>query len=70
MPENNLINLAVQVQAMRIAQKKYFELIGTAKRTKTPADFAAAATVLKQSKQQEKIVDDIVQEFFGKNQMN
>ncbi|HMG90742.1 MAG TPA: hypothetical protein VK589_11805 [Chryseolinea sp.] len=59
----DLKQFAFQVEQMRIAQIDYFQQIGKARKTKTPGDWAAAATTLKRSKQLEKVVDDSIAEF-------
>lgn len=42
---------------VRAAQKRYFELIGKARKTKTPADYQAAKSMLSMSKELEKQFD-------------
>ncbi len=46
-----------QVEKMRHAQTRYFELIGKARKTRTPEDFKAASDMLTISKKLEKDVD-------------
>lgn len=57
----DLKNFAQRVEMMRNAQKRYFTLISTAKKTKHPAAFAEAATALKHSKEIEHVVDSETQ---------
>lgn len=52
--------LAIEVRAMRNHQVNYFELIGKAKKSKLPADFAAANAELRASKKLEALVDGLV----------
>lgn len=61
----DLKQFAFQVEQMRMAQIQYFQEVGKARKTKTPADWAAAATTLKRSKQLEKVVDDSIIEIRG-----
>lgn len=49
-----------QVAAMRQAQQQYFALAAKARKTKQPADWAAAANQLKVSKQLEEQVDKTI----------
>lgn len=63
----DLQTFAYQVEQMRQAQKQYFEQIAKAKKTKHPADFAAAGATLKTSKQLEEIVDRSVSEIKTSN---
>ncbi len=56
----DLKQFAFQVEQMRIAQIQYFQEVGKARKTKTPSDWAAAATTLKRSMQLEKVVDDSI----------
>jgi hypothetical protein len=51
------------VEQMRVAQRHYFKQIALAKKTRIPADFAAAATALKVSKALEAKVDAALPEM-------
>jgi hypothetical protein len=51
------------VQKMRIAQKRYFELMARAKKSKHPDDFNNARTMLTMSKELEKQVDVTIDQF-------
>lgn len=53
------------VASMRTAQRDYFQLIAKAKKTRLPADFAAANNKLKQSKALEIEVDRLVPIFLA-----
>ena len=70
MPDYSAINVAVQVELMRNAQKLYFQLIAKAKKTKLPEDFAAAKKVLDISKLQEISVDDTVSDILGRKEQS
>lgn len=59
----DLERFILRVQAMRAAQKQYFEFIGKAKKTKQPGDFAAAGVALKTSKNLEEQVDNDAREL-------
>jgi len=59
----DLKSFAFQVEQMRMAQVRYFQQIGKARKTKLPGDFAAAANTLKISKQLEIVVDDSIAEI-------
>lgn len=48
------------VAKMRLAQTRYFELMGRAKKSKHPDDFKNARQVLEMSKQLERQVDEQV----------
>lgn len=61
----DLKQFSFQVEQMRQAQILYFQQIAKAKKSKLPADFAAAANTLKISKQLEKVVDDSIMEIRG-----
>lgn len=56
--------LALKVRDMRTGQKQYFTIIGKARKSKLPADFAEAAAVLTRSKQLEKDVDEAVEGIY------
>jgi hypothetical protein len=56
-----LKQFVAQVHKMRLAQTRYFELIGRAKKSKLPADFATANGVLKISRQLEQQVDQAIE---------
>jgi hypothetical protein len=58
---NELKNFVDLVAKMRLAQTRYFELMGRAKKSKHPDDFKNARQVLEMSKQLERQVDDQVQ---------
>lgn len=49
--------LIYNIKAMRLAQKQYFALAARARKTKLPADWAASANALKESKRLEELVD-------------
>jgi len=51
------------VQSMRNSQKTYFSNIAKVKKSKMPADFAAASNALKSSKALEVEVDRILENF-------
>jgi len=68
MSENlTAVALAVIVEQMRHAQKSYFTAIAKAKKTKLPEDFATANIILKNSKEQELIVDNTIKMFLMTN---
>jgi hypothetical protein len=70
MSKYTTFNVAVQAEQMRAAQKLYFDLIARAKKSKLPADFAAAATALKVSKQVEQAFDETIREILhGKEEI-
>jgi hypothetical protein len=54
---NELEQFVNNVEQMRVAQKNYFARIATAKKSKLPADFAAASNALNISKHLESKVD-------------
>lgn len=56
-----LKNFVDLVAKMRLAQTRYFELMGRAKKSKHPDDFKNARHVLEMSKQLERQVDESVQ---------
>lgn len=56
-----LKNFVDLVAKMRLAQTRYFELMGRAKKSKHPDDFKNARQVLEMSKQLERQVDESVQ---------
>jgi hypothetical protein len=51
-------DFAVLVTKMRMAQKRYFELMARAKKSKHPDDFSTARKILEMSKALEKQVDE------------
>lgn len=64
MPNHSAFSVAVQGEQMRAAQQLYFQLATVSRKTKTPADYAAASNALKVSKQLERVFDDTVREVF------
>jgi hypothetical protein len=56
----NLNEFPILVQKMRLAQTRYFELMGKAKKSKHPEEFTAARNMLTVSKELEKQVDDAI----------
>jgi hypothetical protein len=56
----NLNEFPVLVQKMRIAQKRYFELMAKARKYKHPDEFTAARKMLTVSKDLERQVDEAI----------
>lgn len=66
-PRLELKSFAFQVEQMRMAQTRYFELSARAKKSKKPEDFNNAKNVLEMCKQLEVAVDDSIREFNKNN---
>jgi hypothetical protein len=54
------------VHKMRLAQKRYFELMARAKKSKVPDEFTTARNVLTMSKELERQVDEQIEQLTAK----
>ncbi len=63
MSKYSVFYLAELAEQMRNSQKLYFELIAKAKKSKLPADFAAANIALRVSKDIEQSFDQTIQKI-------
>lgn len=63
--DERIIRFLETVESMRSAQKNYFANIAKAKKSKMPADFAAASNSLKSSKALEIEVDRMLENFLS-----